>query len=280
MNNLKISIVLSGLLLFCSVVTAQKVELGLWGGVSSYSGEFTPTNDVGSYLESVVVEPGGGVFVRFNPTDPISFRASLNIGRISGEDGVTNEITARENNFRSNITEFALTLDINLFRLGNPRGTQFVPYISGGASVFRYNPEGNIDGNWVELQPLGTEAQGAPGYEAPYSLTNYALIAGGGLKFIINQKLTIGLEISSHKTFTDYLDDLSGTEVNYLDVLSENGTLAAQLSNPSIKDPDNQPVIYTRGGDLDDWFSFAGISFAFQFGGTGVNNRGIGCPTF
>jgi hypothetical protein len=265
-----------------SVLTlcAQKVELGLWGGVSSYSGDFTPSDDAMQFLESAVIAPGGGVFVRFNPNDILSARLGLSLGQVSGEDGVTNGYTQRGFNFRSNITELALQLDLNLFRLGDPGRTQFVPYLTGGASLFRFNPEGQIDGNWVELQPLGTEAQGAAGYENPYELTSYALIMGAGVKFIIKENITIGLEVAARKTFTDYLDDVSGTEVNYLDVLQENGSLAARLSNPRITDPETQAVIYRRGGDFDDWYLFSGLSFSFRFGSARVNNRGIGCPTF
>jgi hypothetical protein len=265
---------------FVVALSAQKLELGVWGGISSYSGDFTPSSDAGQFLESVVLAPGGGVFVRFNPHDVISARLGLSLGQISGEDGVTNDYTRRDFNFRSNITELALQLDLNLFRLGDPDRTQFVPYLTGGASLFRFNPEGNIDGNWVELQPLGTEAQGAPGYDNPYELTSYALIMGGGVKFIIRENMTVGFEVAARKTFTDYLDDVSATEVNYLDVLQENGSLAARLSNPNITDPETQPLDYRRGGDYDDWFLFSGIHFSFRFGSARVNSRGIGCPTF
>jgi hypothetical protein len=152
----------------------------------------------------------------------------------------------------------------------------------GGGSVFRFNPEREFDGNYIELQPLGTEAQGAPGYDEPYSLTNFALLFGGGLKFIIKERFTIGLEIGGRKTFTDYLDDVSGKQVNFLDVLENNGSLAAQLSNPKPGlPPEGENSLYTRGGEFEDWYFMGGLSFSFAFGGgTGVHSRGIGCPTF
>jgi hypothetical protein len=266
------------LLLLTFLGTAQKLELGLWGGGSFYAGDFT-NSEFGVYVESL--EPAGGIFLRMNPAKALSFELGLNLGKISGEDGVTNDRDSRMLNFRSSITEVALKADLNLVRMGNARGTQVVPYLMGGASIFRFNPEADFDGNWIELQPLGTEAQGVDGYEAPYSLTNYALLAGGGLKFIFRERFTIGLELGGRKTFTDYLDDVSGTQVNYLDVLENNGTLAAQLSNPSIKDVEVENLNYRRGGDFDDWFFMGGISFSFAFGeGSGIHGKGIGCPTF
>lgn len=257
---------------------AQNMELGLWGGGATYSGDFAP-DEFGLYLETI--NPAGGIFLRMNPAKALSLELGLNLGKIDGEDGVTNDFGSRMLNFRTNITELALKAHLNLFRLGNERGTQVVPYAMGGAAVFRFNPETNFDGNWIELQPLGTEAQGADGYDDPYSLTNFAVLAGGGIKFIFKERFTIGLEIGGRKTFTDYLDDVSATRVNYLDVLENNGSLAAQLSNPQIKDPEVENLDYVRGGEFDDWYYMGGLSFSFTFGGgSGVNGRGIGCPTF
>lgn len=259
-------------------LNAQSMELGLWGGASTYSGDFAP-NDIGVYLETM--NPAGGIFLRMNAAKALSLELGLNLGKVSGEDGVTNDRTARMLNFRSNITELALKAQLNIVRLGNARGTQVVPYVMGGGAIFRFNPEANFDDNWIELQPLGTEAQGAPGYDDPYSLTSFALLAGGGIKFIFKERFTIGLEIGARKTFTDFLDDVSGMPVNYLDVLENNGSLAAQLSNPGITDTETQNLDYTRGGEFDDWYYMGGLSFSFAFGGgSGVDGRGIGCPTF
>lgn len=259
-------------------LSAQTMELGLWGGGSTYSGDFAP-DDIGVYLETL--NPAGGIFLRMNAAKALSLELGLNLGKISGEDGVTNDRASRMLNFRSNITELALKAQLNVVRLGNPKSTQVVPYLMGGGAIFRFNPEANFDGNWIELQPLGTEAQGAAGYDDPYSLTDFALLAGGGIKFIFKERFTIGLEIGGRKTFTDHLDDVSGTPVNYLDVLENNGSLAAQLSNPNITDTEVQDLDYTRGGTFDDWYYMGGLSFSFAFGGgSGVNGRGIGCPTF
>jgi hypothetical protein len=263
---------------FSLLLGAQNLELGLWGGASTYSGDFAP-DEFGLYFKSL--NPAGGVFLRMNPAKALSLEFGLNLTQVEGEDGVTNDRTSRMLNFRTNITELALKANLNLFRLGNERGTQVVPYLMAGGGVFRFNPEGNLDGNWIELQPLGTEAQGAEGYEDPYSLTDFAILAGGGIKFIFKERFTIGLELGGRKTFTDYLDDVSGNRVNYLDVLENNGSLAAQLSNPTIKDTDVENLDYVRGGEFADWYYMGGLSFSFAFGGgSGVDGRGIGCPTF
>ncbi len=264
-------------LLITVAVNAQKLELGLWGGMALYSGDLSP-KEVGLYFQEL--EPAGGIFLRINPVNAFSVRLGLNLTRLDAEDGASNDFTDRMLNFRTTITEVSLTGEWNLFRLGNPRRTQVAPYLYGGAGFFRFNPEARLDGQWVELQPLGTEGQGLPGYEDPYSLTQVQLPFGGGLKFIIKKNITIGLEMGGRKLFTDHLDDVSSAQVNYLDVLTGNGPLAAQLSNPNIKEPEND-VSYRRGGEKKDWYYMGGVTFSFRFGdGDGVQSRGLGCPTF
>lgn len=262
---------------------SQDLELGLWGGTSFYQGDLSSQEiSDGFALYRNSLEPAGGIFMRMNPSKALSFELGLNLGKISGEDGVTNTEETRDFNFRSRITELALKANINLFRVGNAKKTQMTPYLMGGISVFRFNPEREFDGNFIELQPLGTEGQGIPGLEEPYSLTSYALLMGGGLKFTFNNRFTIGFELGARKTFTDYLDDVSGLDVDYFEVLENNGSLAAELSNPKGGEvPEGDVFRYTRGGDFEDWFFMSGISFSFAFGGgSGVHDRGIGCPTF
>ncbi len=266
------------MLLAVSAAQSQNLELGLWGGTTLYTGDLSPT-EVGLYPNEL--SPGGGIFLRLNPVRPISLRLGLNLGRVSARDGVSNDRTDRNLNFRSNITELALTAEWNMFRLGDPSRMQFVPYIFAGGALFRFNPEAEFDGNYIELQPLGTEGQGLDGYGEPYSLTQFSIPGGGGLKFIFKERITIGVELGIRKTFTDYLDDVSNVDLNYLDILEGNGSLAAQLSNPNIKDPEVEDVLYRRGGEFDDWYFFGGLTFSFAFGqGSGIDGRGIGCPTF
>jgi hypothetical protein len=140
----------------------------------------------------------------------------------------------------------------------------FVPYLFGGVGIFNYSPEGRFEDTFVELQPLGTEGQGLPGYEAPYQLTQFMIPLGLGAKMTLNNKITLGFEIGARKLFTDYFDDISGAEVNYRDILRGNGTLAAQLSNKSIDPNTEVDVSYIRGGDAKDWYFISGLTLAFR----------------
>jgi len=260
--------------------TAQPLELGLMGGASFYSGDLSP-KEFGLYFNEL--NPAFGIFMRKNFNNTFSMRVGASLAKVEGDDtniGFEN----RGINFRTQIFEVALTGEVNLFRLGSPKGTQVVPYLYAGVGIYHFNPETLFDDNWIELHPLGTEGQGLPGYDDPYSLTQLCIPAGGGLKFIFREVWTLGLEFGGRKLFTDYLDDVSDKEVNYIDILTGNGTLAAQLSNPSINNAEADENIYTRGGKFDDWYFMGGVTLSFKFGdGSGGGGRGgrqLGCPGF
>jgi hypothetical protein len=255
---------------------AQKTEVGLIAGGSLYSGDVSP-KEFGLFFQEF--QPAFGIFGRINATRVFSARISLSYTQLEADD-LEVGIPSRGLNFRTNLLEGALIGEVNLFRRGDARRFEVVPFLAGGIGFFRYNPQGRLEDTWVDLQPLGTEGQGLPGYEAPYELTQLNIPLGGGVKFIFNDQWTLGFEFISRKLFTDHLDDISNTSVNYLDVLEGNGQLAANFSNPSIKSPEEGDITYTRGGKYNDWYFMANITLSFNIGRLGgvAGGRGIGCP--
>lgn len=275
---LSLSLLLTGLLGLSAQGLQAQTQLGIMGGVSLYSGDLSP-QEFGVYFEEV--RPAFGVFARFDLGRAAALRVGVNGASVEGDDARH----GREDRglaFRSRITEFSLVGELNLFKIGAARNRGLVPYLFGGVAVFRFNPEAPFDGDYIELQPLGTEGQGLPNYEDPYRLTQFAVPMGVGVKVLLSDQLTLGLEFGGRMLFTDYLDDVSNTEVNYFDVLEGNGELAARLSRPTVEDP-TADTSYRRGGQYNDWYYVGGVSLAFRIGGhnRGVQSgRGIGCPTF
>ncbi|HMQ59958.1 MAG TPA: DUF6089 family protein [Flavilitoribacter sp.] len=269
---------LLAILLFPLAVFAQKLELGVMGGGAIYSGDISP-DEFGVYFNQI--NPAFGIFGRLNVAKPLSIRLGITNGKVDGDD-MEIGLEQRGLNFRTNIFEVALTAEINVAHAGNEKGTQWVPYLFGGGAVYHFDPQAKFDGDYVNLQPLGTEGQGLPGYEAPYKLTQFAVPMGVGMRFIFKNAWSLGFEFGGRKLFTDFLDDVSSKEVNYLDILEGNGTLAAQLSNPKIKDTPDANLTYVRGGEYQDWYYFGGGTISFYLGGGGAgwgSGKGIGCPT-
>lgn len=272
-------------ILFASFAQAQSVELGAMLGGSLYSGDLSP-REFGVYFTQI--NPAGGFFGRYNINNFLSARLGITLARISGDGD--SSVTVVRPGFRSNISELALSLELHPFSFGIDN-FRVRPYLFGGGAVFRFNPQTQFDGSWIDLQALGTEGQGLPGYEAPYQLTQFSVPFGGGIKFVVNDAWTIGLEFGWRKTFTDYLDDISSTRVNYREVYEGNGRLAAFISNALIPGPDGNEILYERGGQFLDWYHVGGITLSYFLGGSsGYNGSGkgfgrgrgkaIGCPTF
>jgi hypothetical protein len=83
------------------------------------------------------------------------------------------------------------------------------------------NPFPNA-GDWVDLQPLGTEGQNANLLESDvnhgikeYKNIQFAIPFGIGARFRLNEVLDFSVEFGFRYLFTDYIDDVSQ---NYVDL--------------------------------------------------------------
>ncbi|MVM33579.1 hypothetical protein GO755_26310 [Spirosoma sp. HMF4905] len=201
-------------------------EVGLGGGSSFYLGELSPPNQAFQSFSLLPRWNLGGSFTRhFSPR--FSGRASFTVIRLAGDDYTFNKDEPnvhpaqfqRNLHFRNDLKELALS---GIYQF-NPEGRRpnqrpaFTPYLTLGVALVAHNPKArmpvNADGSlgdWVALQPLGTEGQGKPGYAKPYSLLTVAIPVGVGMRWQLTESLNLAAELSFRYTFTDYLDDVSG----------------------------------------------------------------------
>ena len=280
MDRMLIIIFLLGSSLF---LQAQNYEVGLLLGTSAYSGDISPESKWGSTGKN---HEALGLFARFDVNSKLAWRVSYHYAKISGDDANATDggRVNRNLSFRSSIHELALLGEFN--PIGSDK--RFYPYLYGGAAVFKFNPETVYQGQLVELQPLGTEGQGMDGFDKKYNLTQISIPLGIGFKFRMTDRINLGLELGLRKTFTDYLDDVSGTYVNYNDLLAGNGAVAAALGNRAGELLETEPIVVetgTRRGNADksDWYYVGGLTISYQF--YNKNNRfksrrdrEIGCP--
>jgi hypothetical protein len=221
------------LILCYTHTTAQsKFEVGFALNTMQYEGEIGGRfpfiyND----LHNPTSRPriGGGINFGYHLTDFLSLRGVLNIGSVQAADRLLTPSAdpsivfklARNLSFRSSIVEAGVSgefypLPIIFNRWGQNLG-RFNPYLIGGFNVFRFNPKSlYIDPTgatyWVELKPLRTEGQGMnlPNAPSEYSLTSFSIPFGIGVRFNVNDYTSVALEWVNRRTFTDYLDDVSG----------------------------------------------------------------------
>lgn len=218
-------------------------------------------------------------------------RGALATGKIAADDkkNTDPQLINRNLNFQSQIVDFSLVGQFHLFNLYKSR---INPYLLAGLAVYRHNPY-TFDtlGTKYFLKPLGTEGQGLSRYpdKAPYSLTQFAIPFGGGIRFAVTEALSISWEISARKTFTDYLDDVSGRYADRATLLSGRGAKAVELAfrTPEIKSgvtPYPAEGTIRGGSKYKDWYYFSGITITYrlvpynELTFNGKKGANTGCP--
>ena len=239
-------------------------EVGAGVGVSHYFGDLNPDFDLGH------PGPGASLLGRYNFNERIAARFSFSFGIIDGDDARSDNSFQRARNlsFKSNIWDLSTMLEFNFFRFEHGhRDYFFTPYVSAGLGAFHFNPKAKLDGTWHELRPLGTEGQ-RRGRE--YHSIQPAIVYGGGLKFSINYRWSINVEIYGRWLFTDYLDDVSTTYPDPNQLRQQRGDIAVQLSDRSIEVEEfprvGEPGRQRGDASRNDSFSFAIISINYYFG--------------
>lgn len=281
-------------LFFCLSLTtlqAQYFEAGVLVGASNYRGDLS-SNSSKIYLNESHFS--SGLFARYNLHTFGAVRLGLNYGKLSGKDANATQAEIRQRNlsFETGFFELALTGEFNFpgyqpYNLERPLS----PYLFGGFAVFKFNPTTQYLGERVGLAKLGTEGQGMSGRLAPYKLIQFSIPLGVGVKYALNDTWNLGIELGVRRAFSDYVDDVSTTYVNYNDLLAGNGDLAAALGNREGEYLGTEPVVVPTGtprGDNKpvDWYMIAGITISYNFLDNGlvgfrghVRRKKSGCKT-
>lgn len=289
--------------LFSQGSQAQRHEFGFILGGDYYLGDLVSNQFAGK------LGPNFGLMYRYDFNTRIAARIAGHYGYIYGDSKDNKKSLQYKNlSFQSYLLEFEGGIEINFleFRPGSSNHN-FTPFIFGGFSVFKFNPQAQYEGKLYDLQPLGTEGQGTTAYpdKTPYKLMSWAIPFGGGIKWAVSKRVNLTLEYGLRKTFTDYLDDVSTTYPD-VDLLSaEKSPVAALLSvrmyeswaadqglNISLGDngqPANQGDYRAyleklktasgsqRGNSQDkDWYSIFGLSVTFKIVGP---KKGV-CPAY
>lgn len=240
-------------------------DVGLWLGASYYIGDLNPK------LHFRFSQPAGGVFYRFNQNYRLSYRVGFNYGSIMADDAQTDNADQLERNlnFKTRILELQAQAEFNFweYRIGHNKYV-FSPYIFLGIAGFHFDPFGNLNGNWVKLRPLATEGQRTSQNPNQRIYRRYQLSIpfGLGVKLDVAKSVGIGLFWGPRKTFTDYLDDVSGKYVNPLILASEKGAQAGAMADRSINAEGRLTNTgKNRGNPYNkDWYFFYGLTISIK----------------
>ncbi len=137
------------------------------------------------------------------------------------------------------------------------------PFITAGIGIFHFRPQTQLDGEWIDLQPLSLEGQGFKEYpdRKPYKLTQIYIPINVGFKYYIDNKWAVSTGMLMRKTFTDYIDDISTTYVDpqlfYKYFTPEKAAIASQLYERSRTPWKVKPGIEKADHkDLDSYVTF------------------------
>lgn len=281
--------ILALVVLLAPALSAQKVAVGLFGGISNYWGELNDNQIIWDETH-----PAVGALLRYEVNPFVSMRFALTAATISGSDGnfppdridpnTGFENRVRNLSFRSQITELAAIVEINATGY-DVEDRRFSPFIFGGVAGFYHNPRALFEGSWHDLQPLGTEGQGTTAFpdRKPYSRFQASFPFGAGFKVGLGSGLTLAFEAGMRYTLTDYLDDISTTYVDANVQILESGDLSWRLSNRT-GEVEGQPRDLgnnDRRGNPDDtdWYMMGGVSLTYTIGvPIGARGSKRGCP--
>lgn len=274
-----------GLLLLLSVIaTAQRVHIGVFGGLSAYTGDLTD-----KIFPKEVTNAAIGITGNYELTDQFMLRGGFTYSVVGGADRFSERPSHINRNlsFESSVYEFSAVME---YYLNNLYDRRFSPYGFAGLAAYHFNPYTYYGGQKVFLKPLSTEGQGLPGYPdaKPYRLTQMAVPFGAGIKYRINDKLRVGLELGYRKLFTDYLDDVSTVYADPADLLAAKGQLAVDISYRGDEIAGGNPLYPAKSTgrgreDRKDAYYFTGIHLTYQLGGKGSrlfsgSKNSTGCP--
>lgn len=257
-------VALSAVCLLCMATShGQEWYGGLTYGGANYQGEL---QDKKFTMDGMT--PGLGLSSLYAYNDRLSASLELFKGVLTGSDARPDSRN-RSRNLQFVTQLFDLTLS-GRYNLYNSPDFAFIPYVIGGVSLFHIDPY-TTDGvmGRVYLFPLSTEGQGLRAYPEipPHRNLNYALMGGGGVEVRVTEKLRMDIEVGFRKTFTDYIDDVSGYFPDPDLLLAERGPTAVSFSYRGDEVDGGArpfPKGTLRGNPgTDDWYHVVSIRFRY-----------------
>lgn len=169
-------------------------------------GQFTTTKYYGDLADNnLVIRPGMGFGLQYRINESLAARSNVAWNRIAGSDK-GGDLEWRNLSFRSDLFEWTAEIVYDIFEYNKMyRRRHFVsPYLYMGVGFAWFNPQAEIDGQWHSLHKYQTEG-------VDYKRSTFLIPYGLGGTFKVTPHLDVSLQAGNYLTFTDYLDDVSGS---------------------------------------------------------------------
>ena len=245
-----------GLFVF-EVLSAQKTaDIGIWGGIGSYTGDMTEIEHQSS------LGPAGAVFVRYNFNPRESVRATIMLGNINA----TGAFESHPWEFSKTVTDLSLMYEFNFFRyIMGSKKHWITTYLMGGLGVSVYPYEYDPVALTGVVAYLNASAPALPPeYADAYkeTVTGVNIPLGFGFKFNIGERMAVGMEAQLRKYLDDRMDNLDDPRKFYTEGPTNSGAAGYWTT-------------YTDAIHNNDWTFHLGIHVTYLF-----YRGGKKCPAY
>jgi hypothetical protein len=220
-----------------SEVKAQKYEIGGGIGVATYTGDIIRKIDLGQLGPQVTF------FGKRNFDNVWTLRVGISSAILKADDEINPiDISAqiRDAQFKGGIIEGSAVMEFNFLDfLRNDSEFRFSPYAFFGLGFTYMTLKG---------RPTATKNEEVDYYQ----LFTPVIPFGGGVKYRLNDRLTLAAELGFRPTFTDYLDKIDSklpAIPRFIDPANPDAPYGINFGNPYDK----------------DWYHFLGISISYTF---------------
>jgi hypothetical protein len=248
-------------LIFSNKIFAQKLFTSIFFGGSNYQGDLQESVFLPKTAKAVK-----GVGFNFECTNRIFTNLVFFSGKLYANDHFNKNNFKRNLSFNSDIYEFDLELEYNLFNLYEHNATPFV-YV--GVGYFAFDPYVNVgtSNTRIYLSDLSTEGQGFITGKEKYALTSWCIPFGGGVQVYLSKKMRLKYSFGMRITNTDFLDDVSGKYVDKDLLFRNRGQTAVDMAykgNQLYNGADYPTAGTIRGNPNNkDFYYFSGLTCSF-----------------
>lgn len=202
-------------LFFSTGLSAQFIEFGGGIGTTHYTGDLT------SYPRISESQLAATAIYRLNFSDIISVKFAFTAGQVSGNDDDPVDVLGeeRQHSFKHGLLELSSVFEYH-----------FLSYRSD-KSRNKWSPYAFFGIGFVNVRDVEDT------YE-DFSQIQFVLPMGGGVKYELSKRFTLGAELGARRTFFDYLDGIS--------------------------DGDQRIKNYQYGNPNDnDWYFYTGVNLTY-----------------
>ena len=268
-------------------------EFSLSLGASNFLGDLGGANSIGTDgfldFDFPSIRPAMNLGYSYKLSQRFAVKTCFTYGFLSGNDKYTDEKFRNHRNlsFRTSITQLHSQLEFYIIRekeghkyfiqgVKGLKNLKISSYLFVGVGAFYFNPKAQYnapvvgDGKWYALRPLHTEGESYVPTRRMYSLVQPTIPLGIGFKYALKKNISIGIEYSIYKTFTDYVDDLSTTYFDQKYLLAHGGAKAVWFADPHKPNWAGLPLATTAPGQQRgnprnfDSYMFALVTIYYQ----------------